>query len=383
MSRRVLIKTLPLHTNYGGIVQAYALQRAIRDLGHRAFVDTADPVPLRRRALHRMWAVRRAVRMLLPARLDWNWRAGREVLAPQQRFVRRHLSTPSAVKRADTPRGRARLARRFDTFVVGSDQVWRAAYAEIPEEFLEVIEEFRGERPRRISYAASFGRDDIDEYSERERARATELIRRFDAVSVREESGIRICAEEFGVEAERHLDPTMLLTPAHYRGLVARSGTAAAPAVGRTLVYRLDATDDMLRAERSIAERVGAPTMELLPTASPRSYGEYAADRARFDRPSVEAWLASIASADFVVTDSYHGCVFSILFNRPFLVHANARRGATRFDSLLGVFGLEHHRAGASADGIDERVFAPDWERVNRVLDAERARATAYLSANL
>lgn len=383
MSRRVLIKTLPLHTNYGGIVQAYALQRAIRDLGHRAFVDTDDPVPLRRRILHRVWAVRRAVRMLLPARLDWNWRAPREVLAPQQRFVRRHLSTPSAVKRADTPRGRARLARRLDTFVVGSDQVWRAAYAEIPEEFLEVIEEFHGERPRRISYAASFGRDDIDEYSEAERARATELIRRFHAISVREESGIRICAEEFGVRAERHLDPTMLLTTEHYRGLIARSRTEPAPAAGRTLVYRLDATDDMLRAERVIAERVGAPAMELLPTDSPNSYAEYVADRARFDRPSVERWLASIASADFVVTDSYHGCVFSILFNRPFVVHANARRGAARFDSLLGVFGLEHHRADASADGIDDRVFAPDWARVNRVLEAERERARAYLVSNL
>ncbi|BDZ54888.1 MurB family protein [Agromyces marinus] len=378
---------MPLHTNYGGIIQAYALQRAIRDLGHRAFVDTDDPVPLRRRALHRVWAVRRAVRMLLPARVDWGWRAPREVLAPQQRFVRRHLSTPSAVKRADTARGRARLARRFDTFVVGSDQVWRAAYAEIPEEFLEVIEEFHGDRPRRISYAASFGRDDIDEYSEAERARATELIRRFDAISVREESGIRICAEEFGVRAERHLDPTMLLTPDHYRGLIARSRTttapATAPAAGRTLIYRLDATDDMLRAERAIAERVGAPPMELLPTQAPRSYAEYAADRARFDRPSVEHWLASIASADFVVTDSYHGCVFSILFNRPFVVHANARRGAARFESLLGVFGLEHHRADASAAGIDERVFAPDWDRVNRVLDAERERARAYLVANL
>nr|WP_276498772.1 polysaccharide pyruvyl transferase family protein [Agromyces luteolus] len=374
---------MPLHTNYGGIVQAYALQRAIRDLGHRAFVDTGDPIPLRRRVVHRIWAARRAVRMLLPARLDWRWRAPREVLAAQQRFVRKHLATSSAVERADTPRGRARLAHRFDAFVVGSDQVWRAAYAEIPEQYLEVIEEFHGERPRRISYAASFGRDDIDEYSEGERARSAELIRRFDAVSVREESGIRICSEEFGVRAERHLDPTMLLTPDHYRALVARSGTAPAPAAGRTLIYRLDATDDMLRAERAIAERVGAPTMELLPTQPPTSYAEYAADRARFDRPSVEHWLASIASADFVVTDSYHGCVFSILFNRPFLVHANERRGAARFDSLLGVFGLEHHRAGASADDLDERVFAPDWAAVNRVLDAERERATAYLVANL
>ena len=75
--------------------------------------------------------------------------------------------------------------------------------------------------------------------------------------------------------------------------------------------------------------------------------------------------------------------MFSILFNRPFVVYANAERGAALIDSLLRVFGLEHHRVGADPPRIDERVFAPDWSRVNRALDAERARGLSYLRANL
>ena len=174
----------------------------------------------------------------------------------------------------------------------------------------------------------------------------------------------------------------MLLPAAHYRELVSRAGGAMSPAAGRLLTYRLDANDEVRRIEGVLRERLGLPPLELL-TPWPPSHRAYAAKPADFVMPSVEHWLACFASADFVVTDSFHGCVFSILFNRPFVVYANAKRGASRFDTLLGVFGLEHHFASSSSDAIDDRVFAPDWTAVNRVLDAERARAMSYLGAHL
>ena len=382
MSRDVLITTLPLHLNYGGILQAYALQRVVRDLGFRPVTDTSSPLPLRRRLRRRLWIVRRRVRMSLPARLDWGWRAAREATAPQRVFITTHIKTRSFLELAYTRRGKSRLARRFRTFVVGSDQVWRAAYADIPAQFLDVIEFADGDQPRRISFAASFGVDDIAEYSDVDRARAAELIQRFDAISVRETSGVRICREEFGMRAERHVDPTMLLTADHYRELVSRSPIAPSPAAGRLLVYRLDANEHVRRIERELGERLGLSALELLPPGPP-SYREYAANPAGYTMPSIEQWLACFASADFVVTDSYHGCVFSILFNRPFVVYANVKRGASRFDTLLEIFGLRHHFVSSASAGIDDRVFAPDWTAVNRVLDAERARALSYLTANL
>jgi hypothetical protein len=384
VSRRVLIKTLPLHSNYGGILQAYALQRVVRDLGYLPVTDTSKPLPLQRRMRRRLWDVRRGIRMSLPARFDWRWRSAREATASQRAFIARHITGGSFVERAYTRRGRALLARRFRTFVVGSDQVWRASYADLPAQFLDVVDDLDGDRPRRMSFAASFGVDDIAEYRDGDRARVAELIRKFDAVSVREAAGVRICRDEFGVHAERHVDPTMLLPADHYRQLAARAGVAPAPATGRLLVYRLDANDHLERTERELAERLGVPSLELLPTGGPSpSYREYAQNRSAYDLPSIEQWLACFASADFVATDSFHGCVFSILFNRPFVVYANASRGASRFDTLLGIFGLEHHLTSASSTAVDERVFAPDWASVNRVLDAERSRALAYLTANL
>ena len=278
--------------------------------------------------------------------------------------------------------GRARLARRFRTIVVGSDQVWRARYADIPAQFLSALEPIQGDRPRRISFAASFGVDDIAEYSSDDRSRAAELIRRFDAVSVREDSGVLICQDEFGVRAEQHVDPTMLLTAADYLNLVSHAGGALSPAAGRVLIYRLDSNDEVRRITAVVGSRLGLPLLEIL-TLPPSSHHVDAAEPDDFVMPSVEHWLASFASADFVVTDSFHGCVFSILFNRPFVLYANVERGAARFDSLLRVFGLEHHRVGVESPLIDERVFDPDWARVNGLLAGERERALSYLRTHL
>jgi hypothetical protein len=306
----------------------------------------------------------------------------RRVTAALRAFVAQNVQTGSFMEIAGTPRGSARLARRFRTFVVGSDQVWRARYTDIPTQFLDVLEHITGDRPRRISYAASFGVDDIAEYTPDDRSRAAALIRRFDAVSVREHSGVSICREEFGVGAQQHVDPTMLLTAERYLALVSRANGILSPAAGRLLLYRLDANEEIDRIQALVDERLGLPSLEFLPP-QPSGYDAFAADPVVFTLPSVEHWLACFASADFVITDSFHGCVFSILFNRPFIVHANQERGAARFASLLRVFGLEHHLVGADARSLDERVFAPDWDRVNSILIAERERGVSYLRDQL
>ncbi len=215
MSRRVLITTLPLNSNYGGILQAYALQCVVRDLGFRPVTDTSRPKPLVKRLRWRLLRhPYRWLRLAARTRSGRHWRTSWRVTAPLRAFVERYIETGSFMEVAGSRSGRARLARRFRTIVVGSDQVWRARYADIPAQFLSVLEPIQGDRPRRISFAASFGVDDIAEYSSDDRSRAAELIRRFDAVSVREDSGVLICQDEFGVRAEQHVDPTMLLTAA-------------------------------------------------------------------------------------------------------------------------------------------------------------------------
>ena len=298
MSHRVLITTLSLNGNYGGILQAFALQRVVRDLGFEPVTDTSRPKSLLKRLRWRLLQQPyRWFRRVSRSRSDRQWLMSRRVTAPLRAFVAQNIRTGSYMEIAGTPRGRARLARRYRTFVVGSDQVWRARYADIPTQFLDVLEPIAGGRPRRISYAASFGVDDIAEYTPDDRSRAAALIRRFDAVSVREDSGVAICREEFGVGAERHVDPTMLLTVDRYRALVSRAEGVVSPAAGRLLLYRLDSNDEIGRIQALIDERLGLPTLEFLPS-QPSGYDAFAADPGSSPAAASQA-VFSAARADF------------------------------------------------------------------------------------
>ena len=299
MSRRVLITTLPLNSNYGGILQAYALQCVVRDLGFRPVTDTSRPKPLVKRLRWRLLRhPYRWLRLSTRTRSGGHWRTSWRVTAPLRAFVARYIETGSFMEVAGSRWGRARLTRRFRTFVVGSDQVWRAGYADIPAQFLSVLEPVQGDRPRRIWFAASFGVDDIAEYSSDDRSRAAEPIRPFDAVSVREDSGVLICQDEFGVRAEQHVDPTMLLTAAHYMNLVSRAGGALSPAAGRVLIYRLDSNDEVRRITAVVGARLGLPLFEIQ-TLPPTSHHADAGQLADFVMPSCRALAGQLRIGRF------------------------------------------------------------------------------------
>jgi len=101
----------------------------------------------------------------------------------------------------------------------------------------------------------------------------------------------------------------------------------------------------------------------------------------RGNRIGIKAWLSAIAGAEFVLTDSFHGCVFSIIFNKPFFVLVNASRGASRFSSLLGSFGLEDR---ALQDPKDARLDATiDWDGVNEALRRKREDSMKFLKTSL
>ena len=93
--------------------------------------------------------------------------------------------------------------------------------------------------------------------------------------------------------------------------------------------------------------------------------------------PPVTKWLRSFYDADCVITDSFHGTVFSIIFNKPFYVLVNNARGAARFSNLLGMFGLEHRMIStADSDVLDQPI---DWKRVNMSLEEMKNKSLSFL----
>ena len=97
-------------------------------------------------------------------------------------------------------------------------------------------------------------------------------------------------------------------------------------------------------------------------------------------QPPVENWLAGFRDSDFVVTDSFHACVFSILFHKPFFVIGNKARGMARFTSLLGQFGLSDRLINNFQDIVSDCLsYDIDFTSVDNLLKIERERSLSYL----
>ena len=357
---RVAIITLPLHTNYGGILQAYALKKSIEALGH-----SAEVIDRRcKMVLTPSWKMP----LVYLKRVLLNLKPGGPEIFRERRILREFPIVSAELSGFVADDISPRLIdsyteigpEDYDALVVGSDQVWRPKYfGKIEDAFLDFASLWD---VRRVAYAASFGTDHL-EYEYEQLYKCSSLLSSFDAVSVREATAVQMCDEWFDREDAVHvLDPVMLLTADHYASL---AGLASArPCKGKILSYVLDAD----KSKKYILERVEA-------WLGAESHNAYVADRDRnvpLEKrlvPSIQQWLSCFADAEFVVTDSFHGCVLSVLFHKPFIALANPGRGMSRILSLLETLGLDDRIVqGLDPDDDGEYYLSGiDWEgKVNR-----------------
>jgi hypothetical protein len=369
---RIGILTLPLHTNYGGILQAYALQTVLERMGHDVCLIEKKRQPLRLP----LWKAplsygKRIIKNLTghPYPICFEQKINREEPLVRQntdKFVnkyikRRFVDDFSEIGKDD-----------FDAIVVGSDQVWRPKYFidGIENAYLTFAKEWN---IRRIAYAASFGTDKW-EYSSEQTTSCRRLLKNFDAVSVRESSAVTLCREHLGVDVKRVLDPTMLLSTNDYMKLFDANGTPKSN--GNLLCYIIDETPEKMSFVNKIAQERG-----LIPFRVNSKVENLIAPLQERIQPPVEQWLRGFYDADFVVTDSFHACVFSILFNKPFFVLGNEKRGLSRFSSLLGMFGMENLLV--TNKDLNEKQNDIDWARVMSLLAEEKKKAINFLNENL
>ena len=375
---RIAIVTLPLHTNYGGILQAYALRKVLMDMGHECdLIDKecklAMPPAWKMPLVHMKRMGLNVIRLGKGPEVFREKRIMKElpvVGAEVLKFTEKYIS-PRVVRRySDIQMG------EYDAFVAGSDQIWRPIYfGNIEDAFLKFTENWN---VKRFAYAASFGTD-VLEYTYEQLEACSALLKRFDAVSVRESSGVELCDEWFEREDAVHvLDPVMLLAPESYAALA--SGAEARPAKGKVLSYILNESKEKSAVAALAARWLSTDIHDA--SVFPRDLHRPLAERVV---PSMEQWLACFEDAEFVVTDSFHGCVMSILFHKPFLVLGNAGRGLSRVTSLLDLFGLEDRLV----QGIDPEddgeyyISGIDWERVDAVLAEWKTRSMDFLKKSI
>jgi hypothetical protein len=202
------------------------------------------------------------------------------------------------------------------------------------------------------------------------------LAKNFNAISVREDSAVKLSNDNLGVDAVHVLDPTMLLTKEDYEELVVKDQVSKSK--GNLMIYVLDKSYKNTEIIQQVAIELGLIPFSLMPLYTFSSVGKKYIKDCVF--PPVTEWLRGFMDADFVITDSFHGTVFSIIFNKPFLSIGNAGRGVTRFTSLLKIFGLENRLVLPSEKFSIKKIKGNiDFDKVNQILSNEKKRSKEFL----
>lgn len=378
--KNIAILTQPLKGNYGGIIQNYALQEVLRRAGFAVETIAREYGPdataarrflaqLKNNTYNRIVGKKKKIFTKEEAAL---------IFAENLRFMEERID--SSPKIYNTEELTQYFKKKdFAAVIVGSDQTWRPKYSPaIRNYFLDFLVD--NSRIYKMAYAASFGTDDW-EFTDLETQECTHLIKQFDAVSVREKSAVSLCHSYLNTKAEWVLDPTLLLTQADYRKLY----TDADEQKKGVFKYILDTDAKKQKLVEKVAKQLNVPVYTHQPHRAIEGGDVYDFDNIDdFRYPTPEGWLQSFDNADFVLTDSFHGTVFAILFNKPFYAVVNDARGAARFHSLLRMFNLEH-RLITNMDTFELTAgqMDIDYQEVNVKLNEWRAKCYVYLQQNL
>ncbi len=377
---KIGIVTLPFNSNYGGILQAYAIQSVLKKMGHE--VETVNrvskgmPISLKVLSFGKRFVKRYLMGKKVVVRTWPNKKESLFIAQHTRKFIDTYIDLTRFLESEKEFKSLA--GGSFGAWVVGSDQVWRPKYSpDLSNHYLGFLPE--NDKSVKISYAASFGVDHW-EYSESESESCKNLIKKFDAVSVREESGIELCKKHFGMEAVQMLDPTLLVEKKEYIGLVKNDHLPEQDK--KLLTYILDRNPRVIEMVKKVEEHFQLESFSTMPSNFFRNVGKKNIEQCV--APPVTNWIKGFMDAEFVITDSFHGTVFCIIFNKPFIALGNVKRGMSRFSSLLKIFGLEDRLVTDSDLNIDKIINSEiDFEKVNEILDKKKEEAFSFLKKAL
>jgi hypothetical protein len=361
---KIGILTFHKSKNYGAILQAFALMTTLRTLGHEPTIINR---PNKKFKLYRfvLHLIKDAITLDI---IRWHSfkRQANKLLKPKSTKYDND-SILDFEKRED-----------FDCCIVGSDQVWRVEYSQIGLNYF--FDFITNNKIKKISYAASFG---MDSWKEQENitTKVKELIKKFDGVSVREKSGLEICKDIFDVEATLVLDPTLLLTKEKYIELFQLKPYQSNSSKKKLVSYIIGRNKiDLIKSKKLAKENNLKHKNLFYNTLNP--FDSYTENPFNYFTP--KDWLQNILEADYVITNSYHGTIFSIIFEKPFFVLNNESAGITRLKSLLTILNLKN-RLIESMDYISfkEEDLYIDFKKVKETYTSKKELSIGFLKEHL
>lgn len=341
--KNIGILTLGLKHNYGGILQATALYNFLNNEGY---------VPL----LIRKYPIQNSFKFLILRVLEiipfQNLKGLRNAHIKYKNninFLNYYMPNQTKVFKYKTEIEEYLKENSIDYLIVGSDQVWRYSYINDSEYDTYFLNFNIAKKIKKISYAASFGIDRWEEPSKN--LDVKKYLSDFNAISVRETSGKLICKENFEIEnVQIVLDPTFLVNKSFYLDMIKDSRKTFYDCI----TYILDKSDRKLKLiDNFNLKYKHINKFDLL---------------SRSSKLTINDWVSYYYYTDFIITDSFHGMVFSIIFNKEFVVLINDDRGRDRFESLCNILGLEDRLISLDQDII------PDFKKINYTEINEKLR---------
>lgn len=339
--------------NYGAILQTYALQRYLRNLGHDAYViryyTKSSPTSLAEKitkVLRNPSVIlkRKKFKQLLKKNSEWN------KLRNFDAFRNEYISMSPMVY--DGLEEIQKNPPEADIYITGSDQVWHGNLND--RQNWAFFLDFGSPETKRISYAASFGRSYFPCGDE---AKFKDLVSRFDAVSLREENGFRMCNER-GVKAVRCLDSTLILDVDHYKKLIAPRKHNES----YIFFYTVNVTDKKELYWSDFVKYLKEEGLKpIVTTGSGYKLAEEIFEGAEYDYATVEEWLSNIYYADTVVTASFHGVAFSLMLQKNFI-----------YMPLQGKYSTGNDRVIDLLNSVNLQIrIAHSWEGARTILNTK------------
>lgn len=358
---KIGILTFHCAHNYGAVLQAYALQEKIREMGHEVeiidyrpdylvdpykilnikILSFKNPIQTAKLIMKFLFTVRKRKKRY--DRFDY--------------FISNYLYLSIPLKNNVLP--------VKDAYIIGSDQIWNK---NITNGFDEI---YWGnfdvpKNTRRISYAASMGiinqLDNSDFYNN--------ALSNFNSISVREARSMSLLQPLTNTKIETVLDPT-LLTDIEFWDKLAKETKINQKYI---LIYEIRTYSESMQIAKNIAKRINAIIIRVTSSLSWRS------EKNTYQCASPEQFLGLIKHAEYIITTSFHGTVFSILFNRPFfsLDFSND----SRIQSLLTILGLETRLVNSSINESFDELYKEQicWGTINLKLIEQREKSVKYLA---
>lgn len=316
---RIGILTYHWAQNYGAVLQCFALKSKLEEMGHDVFI--IDRLPKYQGILRKLYHSFSYEYFLSWLKFS---RFNKVFLTPK---TRKYHSSEKMLQDF----GKERL----DAVIVGSDQVWRWNIMGY-NYFLDFVDK---RCTKKIAYAASFG---LSHWKENglDVSKVSKLLSEFDAISVREESGITICSHTFGVKAELVVDPTLLFSASFYERTLLSDYQKIPNHKVVSCILGKENKGKCFQLS-NWAWKHSIPYEELFWTSW--NFGRMEFCKGSFFHLSVSDWLNEIRNAEYVITNSYHCMVFAILFKKKFVVLNNRSGGSDRIRTLLSALHLESH----------------------------------------